>query len=386
MTQTHYLDNAATTKVSPAAVSAAVDAMERVYGNPSSQHTMGIEAETLVRRARAQVAALIGCDADEIIFTSGATEADNLALFGAAQAGIRRARHIVTSSIEHPAVYDAAKRLEATGWEVDYVAPLPDGTISPDAVARLVRGDTLMVSVMLVNNATGMLQPVDWIARAVKAINGKTLIHTDAVQAVGKLPVEIDLLGVDMLSLSGHKMHAPKGVGALYIKKGTRLLPLIFGGGQENGMRSGTEAVALIAAMGEATREFREGLDKRVEHVRALRDEARRLIGGIDGVSLINPGSIPHIMNICVPGYKSETLVHRLAQDGVFVSAGAACSGRTQGQVKGKNKNRVLEEQGLDASIIESFLRVSFSHENTLDDIHALRQSLLIAISSLRTK
>jgi len=377
MNHTHYLDNAATSKASPAAVQAAVDAMERVYGNPSSQHTMGIEAETLIRRARTRIAALISCKSEEIIFTSGATEANNLALLGAMQAGQRRGKHIITTSIEHPAVYDTVKHLESAGWEVSYIPPLPDGTISPESVARLVRDDTLMVSVMLVNNETGMIQPVGEIARAVKAVNGKTLIHTDAVQAAGKINIDVNALYIDLLSLSGHKMFSPKGVGALYIKKGVRIAPIIYGGGQENGLRSGTEAVALIAAMGEAAREVREDLDTRRGHVRALREEAQRVIGGIDGVKIINPGSIPHIMNLCVPGYKSETLVHRLARDGVYVSAGSACSGKSKG------KNRALSEQGINATDIESFLRISFSHENTSGDIEALRQVLLKAIFEL---
>ncbi|MBQ3094387.1 MAG: cysteine desulfurase, partial [Clostridia bacterium] len=326
-----YLDNSATTAVCAPAVAKAVDLMTSQFGNPSSLHTMGIRAEQEMTAARRAVCRLLGlsdhgADLSTVTFTSGGTEANNLAIFGAAAAKKREGRHVVTTAIEHPSVLEAVKQLEADGFDVTYVSPDADGDIAADAIATACREDTVLVSVMTVNNELGTRLPIKEAVPRIRRRAPKALIHTDAVQAAGKLPLKVLSLDVDMLSLSGHKLHAPKGVGALYVKRGVRLVPRVYGGGQEKGLRSGTEATPSIAALGAAIDSL-PAPHKAMPHLETLYARLASGLAAMDGVVLHTPKShVPYILSASVCGFKSETLVHFLAQRDIYVSAGSACA------------------------------------------------------------
>ncbi len=370
----HYLDNSATTAVSAAAADKAYQIMTTVYGNPSSLHSKGMEAEHELTAARKAVASQLKVSADEVFFTSGGTEANNTALFGAAYATARTRRKIIISSVEHSSVLEAAKRLEDEGFTVERITPQSDGTIHPEDVAAAVDGSTALVSVMLVNNETGAVMPVGDIFAAVKAANPQTLCHTDAVQAFGKLPVRARALGADIISVSGHKVHAPKGVGALYVKKGVRLVPRQYGGEQEKRFRPGTENLPAIAAFGVACGEFDiEGNRERVQRLNAY---AREQLLQIDGVALNSPANaLPYVLNFSAGRVRSETMLHFLEERDVFVSSGSACA-------KGK-PSHVLSALGLSRDRADSALRVSFSKYNTAADIDALCEGIAAGLRVL---
>ena len=370
----HYLDNSATTAVSAAAADKAYQIMTTVYGNPSSLHSKGMEAEHELTAARKSVASQLKVSADEVFFTSGGTEANNTALFGAAYATARTRRKIIISSVEHSSVLEAAKRLEDEGFTVERITPQSDGTIHPEDVAAAVDGSTALVSVMLVNNETGAVMPVGDIFAAVKAANPQTLCHTDAVQAFGKLPVRARALGADIISVSGHKVHAPKGVGALYVKKGVRLVPRQYGGEQEKRFRPGTENLPAIAAFGVACGEFDiEGNRERVQRLNAY---AREQLLQIDGVALNSPANaLPYVLNFSAGRVRSETMLHFLEERDVFVSSGSACA-------KGK-PSHVLSALGLSRDRADSALRVSFSKYNTAADIDALCEGIAAGLRVL---
>ncbi len=358
-----YLDNAATTAVCPEALAAAAEAAEKVYGNPSSLHSFGFEAERLVARARSEIAASVGASPDEIIFTPGGTFGDNLALIGGARRNTRLGRHVVVSSIEHSAVLNAARHLEEReDFEVTYVRPDRFGHVSAEDVAAAVREDTTVVSVMLVNNELGALQPVAKIAAAVKRKNPKTLVHTDAVQAYTKIKTNVRELCVDMMSLSGHKIHAFKGIGALYIKKGTKIEPLIFGGGQESGFAPGTEPVPGIMSLAAAAKAALAS--ESCAAAARLRDRALDGLADCPEVKIISSGDVPHIFMISLEGYRGETVLHFLEERGIYVSTGSACS-------RGK-PSHVLTEIGLPKSVLEGALRISVSRFTTEDEIDRL--------------
>lgn len=376
----HYLDNSATTAVCEAAVQKAVELMTVQFGNPSSLHTLGIRAEQEMTAARRQAAALFGlstggADLQSITFTSGGTEANNLAVFGAAYAKKREGRHLVTTALEHPSVLEAMKQLEREGFELTVVPPDADGDITAAALCEACREDTVLVSAMLVNNEIGTRLPIKEAVPLIRRKAPKALVHCDAVQAAGKLPLKVLTLGADLMSVSGHKLHAPKGVGALYVKRGVRLMPRVYGGGQERALRSGTEATPLIAAFGEALRTLPSPAAQ-MPHYEQLR---QRLLDGlhtIGGVTVRRPKTaVPYILNFSVCGFKSETLVHFLAQRDIFVSAGSACA-------KG-HESPVLKALGLPAAEIGSALRVSLCAANTTDDIDALITALREATASL---
>jgi cysteine desulfurase len=364
-----YLDNAATTMACPEAVLAAANAAERIYGNPSSLHSFGFEAEQLVNAARREIAESISADPDEIIFTPGGTFADNLAVIGAARRNSRQGRHIITSSIEHSAVLNAAKHLQNNeNFDVTYIRPDKTGHLSAEDVSEAVRDDTILVSVMYVNNELGTLQPVKDIAAAVKRRNFDTLVHTDAVQAYTKIKINVRELGVDMLTLSGHKIHALKGSGAIYIKKGTKIAPLIFGGGQEEGLAPGTEPVPLIASFAAAAKAAEKS--ENFERVSELRDYAlEELALNCPDIRVISRGDVPHIFMVSLPGFKGETVLYFLEQQGIFVSTGSACS-------RGK-PSHVLSELGLEKEVIEGALRISLSRFTTKEET----QKLVCALS-----
>lgn len=348
--------------------------MTEVYGNPSSLHLKGLEAEQELTAARKSVASRLRVNAGEVFFTSGGTEANNTALFGTAYANARTRRKIIVSAIEHSSVIEAAKRLEAEGFEIVAIPPHEDGRIYAEDVADAVDGNTALVSVMLVNNETGAVMPVGEIFDAVKSKNAHTLCHTDAVQAFGKIHIKAKTLGADIISISGHKVHAPKGVGAIYIKKGVRLTPRQYGGEQEKRFRPGTEALPSIAAFGTACGEF--DIDGNNEKVSRLNAYAKKRLLEIEGVVINSPeNALPYVLNISAGRVRSETMLHFLEELDVFVSSGSACA-------KGK-PSHVLSAIGLSRERADSALRISFSKYNTIADIDALCEGLTAGLKIL---
>lgn len=373
----HYLDNSATTPLceeAKAALSQAADA----FGNPSSLHALGAAALASLNEARAAVAAAIGCAPREVIFTSGGSEANNTALFGAARALARQGRHIVASAVEHPSVLNALTQLEKEGFTVSLVSPDGQGRISPDTVIAALRPDTVLVSLMAVNNETGALFPTAAIKPALKAIGSPALVHVDGVQAFGKLSLRPETVGADLISVSGHKIHAPKGVGALYVSRAARILPLIYGGGQEFGLRSGTESTLLIAAFAAAVKALPER-SVALARVKALRDDAVKRLRAVPGVVLNSPeDALPYLFNFSVEGIRSETLLHFLESREVYVSSGSACA-------KGR-ASHVLAAQGLSRERIDSALRVSFSRFSAPGDVDALVAAVAEGAATLKRK
>ena len=370
----HYLDNSATTRVSKTAADKAYEIMTEIYGNPSSLHLMGMNAEKELELARKRVSAALGATSEELFFTSGGTEANNTALFGAAYAKRRSGKRIVISSVEHSSVLEAAARLEQEGFEVVRIAPQIDGRIHPEDVAEAVNDDTILVSVMLVNNETGAVMPVKDIFEAARDKNDKIICHTDAVQAFGKLDFSPKKLGADLLSVSAHKVHAPKGCGALYIKRRVRIIPRQFGGEQEKKIRPGTEALPLIAAFGAACAEF--DVEGNGERVAELNSYSRQRLLEIGGVVINSPeNALPYVLNISAGRVRSETMLHFLEEREVFVSSGSACA-------KGK-PSHVLSAMGIDRERADSALRISFSKLNTKADVDALCEGIAEGLGTL---
>ena len=371
----HYLDNAATTKVCNEAAQAALAAMTENYGNPSSTHTKGREANRLLESARKQVSAALGCTPGELIFTSCGSESDNWAIINGAEAMKRKGKHIISSAVEHDAVRRSLDELESRGFEVTRLAPDEKGGISLDSVVSALRDDTILVSLMLVNNETGAVTDISSIARAVKKACPAALVHTDAVQGFMKVPFSAKSLGADMVSISGHKIHAPKGVGALYIKNGVKLKPFIVGGSQENGRRAGTEAMPQIAAFGAACQAAREHLQENYERMAALRqlaiDALRRDIPEL----VVIGGGAPHILSISLPGWRSEVLMNYMEAQEIYVSKSSAC--------KKGGRSHVLEAIGLAPKVIDGAIRIGLSRFTTQEDILALCAALKEARSKL---
>ena len=370
----HYLDNSATTRVSKTAADKAYEIMTEIYGNPSSLHLMGMNAEKELELARKRVSAALGATSEELFFTSGGTEANNTALFGAAYAKRRSGKRIVISSVEHSSVLEAAARLEQEGFEVVRIAPKIDGRIHPEDVAEAVNDDTILVSVMLVNNETGAVMPVKDIFEAARDKNDKIICHTDAVQAFGKLPLRVRALNADCVSVSAHKVHAPKGCGALYIKRRVRRIARQFGGEQEKKIRPGTESLPLIAAFGAACEEF--DVEGNGERVAELNGYARQRLLDIGGVVINSPeNALPYVLNISAGRVRSETMLHFLEEREVFVSSGSACA-------KGK-PSHVLSAMGIDRDRADSALRISFSKLNTKADVDALCEGIAEGLGTL---
>ncbi len=360
-----YLDNAATTRVCDQAAQAAVAAMTEGYGNPSSGYPFGKAAGELVKSARSDVAAALGCEPGEVVFTSCGTEGNNWAIRGAIEINRRKGKHIITTAIEHSAVLEPVKALEREGYEVTYLRPDKAGRISTDDLAAALRADTVLVSMMLVNNELGTIQDVAGAAQAIRAADSPALLHTDAVQGFLKLPFTPMALGADLLTISGHKIHAPKGIGALYIKKGLKLPPLLLGGGQEGGLRPGTEPTAQIAALAAACKSWRPEYAAQMAAVKAYAVET---LSALPGVSLISAGDAPHICAVSLPGFPSEMLVRALSDEGICISSGSACH-------RGK-PSHVFAALGLPKQTLMGVLRISFSHENTKADVDALADGL----------
>ena len=356
-----YFDNAATTRVIPEAAEAAASAMCEGFGNPSSLHKLGFDAEKLVKSAKAIIAGVLSCDAKEITFTSCGSESNNLAIFGAAARSGRK-KHMITTEFEHPSVLNAAKKLEAQGFEVTYIAPRDDGSVHAEDVAAAVREDTFLVSVMSVNNEIGSVMDIPAISRAVRLKNRETLIHTDAVQAFLKIPINTKKYGADIISVSGHKIHAPKGIGAIYIRNGVRLTPQIVGGGQESGLRSGTEATSQIAAFAKAVESVSGSYLENAENMRRLLKKLSIGLSELSGVHVFSPeAGAPHILTAAFTKYPSEVVMRILEESEIYVSAGSACS-------RGK-KSHVLRSIKVPDKLIGSSVRISLSHFSTDDEV-----------------
>ena len=358
---TVYLDNSATTPICAEAAEKMAFVMKNCYGNPSSAHHMGRMARGVMEEARENVARALGCSSEEICFTSGGTEADNIAIFGACGRLRHDGRHVITTAYEHDAVLKPFERLRDGGWDVTFLKPDKSGTVSAEEFEKALRPDTVFASVMLVNNETGNVNDVSKMAKALKANNSRALFHTDAVQAFCKIDASPKATGADLISVSAHKIHGPKGAGALYIRKGVKIDPLTLGGGQERGMRSGTEGLYAIAGFGEAAKIGKEKMKESSELFRELR---ARMIGGVKSFSddaVVIGGGADHILCMSFPGYRSEVLLNYLDAKGVCVSKGSAC--------KRGARSHVLTAMGLDARIIDGALRFSFSRYNTIEEI-----------------
>jgi cysteine desulfurase len=375
-----YLDNSATTPVREEVAEAIMDVLTNRYGNPSSLHRMGIVAEKLVKESRQILAQALGVKDDEIFFTSGGTESNNLAIKGAARANCRWGRHLLTTAVEHPSVLNACAQLEEEGFRVTYLQVNAEGVIAPEELEAALTPETILVSTMFVNNEVGSIQPLTEIGAILKK-RENIVWHVDAVQGFAKLPIRPKQLGIKLLSISGHKFHGPKGVGALYVAKNTRLAPLFGGGGQELGLRSGTENVPGIVGLGKAAALALDKRDKAAARMGALKELLREeILTRIPGTRLNGPqtGGAPHILNISFAGVKGEILVHALEEAGIYVSTGSACSSR---QAK---TNHVLEALGLDPEYREGALRFSLSPLNTQEEMEYTVAKLAEIVPELR--
>lgn len=357
-----YFDNAATTMVYPEVKELMVKLFLNDFGNPSSLHKKGVDAENYIKEAKARIAKEIKCKDKELVFTSGGTESNNLAIIGAALAKRRQGKHIITTNIEHASVLATMEFLQKEGFEISYVGVDRKGRVDLEELKSLLRPDTILVSVMYVNNEIGTIEPVEDIAKLVKANNPETLYHVDAIQAFGKIRFAPKNIGADLMSFSGHKIHGPKGSGALYVKEGVLIRPIIYGGGQQKGMRSGTENVPAIAGMGLATKLIYDNHEEKMDYVGSLKSEFIRRVTELENVS-DNSGEAPHIASISFTGVRSEVMLHALEDRGIYVSAGSACSSNKP------HVSSVLKSIELPPEKLESTLRFSFSEMNTKEEL-----------------
>lgn len=368
-----YLDNSATTRCMECVTETMVKVMREDYGNPSSLHTRGVEAEHYIKEAKSFFAKNLKVNEKEIYFTSGGTESNNLAIIGTALANQRAGRHLITSSVEHASVANTMKYLEEQGFRVTCLPVDSDGIVSLDALKEALCEETILVSVMYVNNEIGAVQPIDEIARIIKEHNPKTLFHVDAIQAYGKYRIYPKKEGIDLLSVSGHKIHGPKGSGILYVNEKVKIRPIIFGGDQQKGLRSGTENVPGIAGIAVAAEACYTGLDEKVEKLYALKDRFVNGILKIEGTKIngrTGRDSAPHIVSVSFKDVRSEVLLHALEDKGIYVSAGSACS---------SNKPAVshtLQSIGVEKEFLGSTLRFSFCFDTTEEEIDYCLQEL----------
>ncbi len=377
--QRHYFDHNATTPVDPVVVDAMLPALRDVFGNASSVHGFGQQARDMVEKARRQVAAMLGCSPKEVVFTSGGTESDNLAIFGAIRASRKSNPHIITTTIEHPAVLESCARLEQEGAEIDYLPVSSDGVVSPDDVRRALRPETALISVMTANNEIGTLQPIAEIGAIAR--EAEVAFHTDGVQAAGKIATNVDDLGVDLFALTAHKFYGPKGAGALYVRKGAKLDKIQFGGGHERGRRAGTESVPGIAGLGAAAELAQRSLAEESARLSALRDRLEENVRGRISHCWINAENsprTPNTTNIGFEGIEGEPLVIALDLKGFAVSSGAACS---SGKVE---PSHVLTAIGLPAEKARSCLRFSLGRTTTSEQVDQLCGALVAAVERLR--
>ena len=363
-----YLDNAATTRVCPEAADIAYKTMLECYGNPSSTHTKGREAKAVLDKARKQLAAALDCAPNEVYFTSCGSEGDNWAILNGAESMRRKGLHVISSEVEHDAVRKSVDELKRRGFEVTMLKPESDGSISPESVIGALRPDTVLVSLMMVNNETGAVTDIAAIAKALKKAKSIALLHTDAVQGFMKVPFSAKRLGADMITVSGHKIHAPKGIGALYIKAGFKIKPYIIGGAQESGMRAGTESMPQIAAFGAAAELAKSGMAENTANMAKLRQyTAERIVAEMPEAVIIGGGA-PHILSVSLPGWRSEVLMNFLEARGIYISRSSAC--------KKGGRSHVLEAMGLPAEVIDGAVRISLSRYTTKEELDELCSAL----------
>ena len=361
-----YFDNSATTKVLDCVKDAVVDAMCVNYGNAAAKHRKGVEAENLIREAKKAIANTLKVQEKEILFTSGGTESNNTALIGTALANRRAGKHLITTGVEHPSIYNTMSFLEEMGFEVTYLPVDHLGHISLEDLEKAIREDTILVSVMYVNNEVGAVEPIEAISQCIKKKNPKTLFHVDAIQAYGKYKIRPKKQGIDLLSVSGHKIHAPKGVGFLYIRDGVKIRPILFGGGQQKGMRSGTENVPGCVGLGVAAREAYKDFDARIEKLYTLREHliaGLKPLGGVTINGSEDRTNAPQIVSASFEGVRSEVLLHALEDKGVYVSSGSACSSNHPG-ISG-----TLKGIGVKKELLDSTIRFSLGDLNTEEEV-----------------
>ncbi|MBR2081329.1 MAG: cysteine desulfurase [Oscillospiraceae bacterium] len=369
-----YLDNSATTRPCEAAVRAMTEALTETWENPSSLYEGGIAAAHKLEDARKQTAAALGAEAERVFFTSGGTEADNWAILGTAKKLGKRGKHIITTAIEHPAVLRPMQALEAAGYDVTYLAPEADGFVPASALEAALRKDTILVSCMMVNNEVGAVQPIAEMIRAVRRKSPIALFHTDAVQGFGKIAFRAKTLGADLISVSSHKIHGPKGAGALYIKAGLQLPALLLGGGQEKGFRSGTEGTPALRGFGAACAEL--GGAEEIAKITELRDFCRQELSRVEGLQMLGRGDAPHIICVSLPGLRSQGILNCLQDRGIAVSAGSACS-------RG-HRSHVLTAMGVAPEVIDSAVRISLSRDNTKEELAQVAEAFEYAKRTLK--
>lgn len=361
-----YFDNSATTRVLESAADIVVRTMTGDYGNPSSRHQKGVEAERYIKEAANIIAKTLKVQDKEILFTSGGSESNNLALIGAAFANQRMGKHMITTVIEHPSVHRPMQYLEEQGFDVTYLKVDRQGHIDLEELKNSIRKDTILVSIMYVNNETGALEPISEIGSVIKRTNANTLFHVDGIQAYGKYNIYPKKLNIDLMSVSGHKIHGPKGVGFLYIAAGVKLKPLIYGGGQQQGRRSGTENVPGVAGLGEAVRELYKNHDQKTAALYELKDYMIERVSELAGVTVNSQKGLfgaPQIVSVSFSGIRSEVLLHALEERGIYVSSGSACSANHQGI------SSTLKEIGIKQELLESTVRFSFGVFNAKEEI-----------------
>ena len=369
-----YFDNAATSRCSEGVVRIVNQMMLEAYGNPSSMHGKGVEAEKYCRTAAETLAACLKVSPEEILFTSGGTESNNQAIKGAAYAYQRRGKHLITTQIEHPSVYRVMEGLEKEGFCVTYLPVNNDGLVEAETFQNALRDDTILTSIMTVNNETGARQPVELLAKIQKTQVPGALFHTDAVQGFAKYRLSPAKSGIDLLSISGHKFHGPKGIGALYIRKGVRIVPLLEGGGQQNGLRSGTHPVPLIAGLGQAAAEAYQGFDEKIKHLYTLKKCLTDGLSDMEDVYLLGTQdpkvSAPHIVSAAFVPVRSEVLLHALEEKGIYVSSGSACSSHNT------RTSRTVSALGVEKAMADSVIRFSFCENNTTEEVQYCLETL----------
>lgn len=363
-----YLDNSATTKVCREAADAMMKMLTENYGNPSSLHSKGVEASKAIENARQNLADALSCSKDEIFFTTSGTTANNTAIFGAVNANKRKGHRIITTSLEHPSVSECMKKLEEQGFEIIRLKPDMNGAFSPMELMNAINSKTILISIMAVNNEIGTINPINQIKTAVKRASSDALIHVDAVQGFGKIPLNPSKAGIDLMTVSSHKIHGPKGAGALYIRKGVKIQPHVVGGGQEKGIFSGTEAMPAIVGFGTAVKSL-PNITQELADTKTIRDYFVREVTKIGGVHINSPDdALPYIINLSVLGVPSQTIVNSLSEQGIYVSAGSAC--------KKGHRSEVLTAIGLDGKRIDSAIRISLSRYTTKRDMDEVVKAL----------
>ncbi|MGL5328406.1 MAG: cysteine desulfurase family protein [Peptostreptococcaceae bacterium] len=374
-----YLDNSATTKPYDSVVERMVQALTNDYANPSSLHRKGIEVEKNIKAIRQEIARTLGVKDKEVYFTSGGTESNNSIIRGVANLHKKRKNHIISTEIEHPSVLDTLKDLEKDGFEVTYLKVDKDGKIDIDELKQAIKPTTILITIMHVNNEVGSIQPVEEIGKYLKTLEEKVYLHVDAVQSYGKINFKPSRYNIDFMSVSGHKIHGPKGIGFMYVKENNRLKPILTGGGQEVGVRSGTENVPGIYGLGEAIKIVNKDLNETIEKMNSLKNLLKEeIINNIQDIKINSPkDGVCHVLNVSFKDVRGEVLLHFLEQKGIYVSTGSACSSKKKG-------SHVLQAMGLNANEIEGAIRFSLSDMNTEEEILEVSKLLKESVSDLR--